>query len=541
MTTALAVFLVAFVVQYGALKVYTFFLYHRFFSPLRHLPGPTDNFPLLGQLKNLIQADTPIAKYHEWSNTWPHAPFIRYLAAGNQEVLLVNTPEAHKEVFQTYCYDFVKPEFLFRYIGEIAGRGLLFVEGEEHRRQRRVLSRIFSVPSLKRLTPSFQDKAAKLTTWFDRELDGTGKGTVEVTRLFDKMTIDSIGSAILGINLDNLKSQTDPDLNFLKFYHGIFNQKPFAQIVSFVNIQVPIRWLPLAANRDFKHANEQINMMLGRVVAQRAADIERARRENRSFESLHTTTHGGRDLLTMMIQERETIKGTADSLTDHEILQHLLLFMVAGHETTAGGLVWAAFSLATNARVQEKLRAEINGLLAKNPSPGYNEIDALPYLNNFAREVLRLYSPAITTFREAAKDLTICSVPIPKGTVLLASPCVSSQKHQTWGPDADHLRPERWGDELGGSAAADAYAYGAFMHGPRVCIGKQYAYIEFKIVVVELLRRFRLAPSAELDARLTGPAGERLLLPPIEHPCVAFKPRDGLRIDVQRVDGGYAG
>ena len=38
---------------------------------------------------------------------------------------------------------------------------------------------IFSVPSLKRLTPSFQDKAAKLTTWFDRELDGTGKGTVE--------------------------------------------------------------------------------------------------------------------------------------------------------------------------------------------------------------------------------------------------------------------------------------------------------------------------------------------------------------------------
>ena len=41
MTTALAVFLVAFVVQYGALKVYTFFLYHRFFSPLRHLPGPT--------------------------------------------------------------------------------------------------------------------------------------------------------------------------------------------------------------------------------------------------------------------------------------------------------------------------------------------------------------------------------------------------------------------------------------------------------------------------------------------------------------------
>ena len=71
----------------------------------------------------------------------------------------------------------------------------------------------------------------------------------------------------------------------------------------------------------------------------------------------------------------------------------LLNFVAAGYETTASSLTWAAYVLALNHPSQERLRVEIKALLEETPVPNYNEIDRLPYLNNFIREVLRLHSP----------------------------------------------------------------------------------------------------------------------------------------------------
>jgi hypothetical protein len=76
---------------------------------------------------------------------WPEAPFIRYLSIFNMEILVVNSIPAHREVLQTKCYSFVKPAFHERVVGEIAGKGILFTEGDEHKKQRRLLTRM---PSL---------------------------------------------------------------------------------------------------------------------------------------------------------------------------------------------------------------------------------------------------------------------------------------------------------------------------------------------------------------------------------------------------------
>lgn len=75
---------------------------------------------------------------------YPDVAFIRYLSLFNKEILMVNSPAAHKEVLQTQCYSFVKPQFYERVVGEIAGHGILFTEGEEHKKQRRLLIRMNS-------------------------------------------------------------------------------------------------------------------------------------------------------------------------------------------------------------------------------------------------------------------------------------------------------------------------------------------------------------------------------------------------------------
>jgi cytochrome P450 len=70
----------------------------------------------------------------------PDAPLIRYMHAGNSEWVLLNSVQACKEMLQSKCYQFEKPEFFRRVVGEIAGVGLVNIEGAEHKKQRRLLN-----------------------------------------------------------------------------------------------------------------------------------------------------------------------------------------------------------------------------------------------------------------------------------------------------------------------------------------------------------------------------------------------------------------
>lgn len=68
-----------------------------------------DNHWFFGQFINIAKADSPHACYVKWMKEHPEAPFIRYLTFANAEVLMVNSPNAFREVLQTQCYSFEKP------------------------------------------------------------------------------------------------------------------------------------------------------------------------------------------------------------------------------------------------------------------------------------------------------------------------------------------------------------------------------------------------------------------------------------------------
>lgn len=134
------VFLVLFFFQYLSINTYYTCIYPFFVSPLRCIPGPKDHHPLIGQTLNQFRANGPYELYLSWSRKWPDAPFIRYISFGNTETLLVNSLRAHQEVLSKKCYSFVKPPFFARIVGEVTGMGLVFAEGEDHKRQRKMLN-----------------------------------------------------------------------------------------------------------------------------------------------------------------------------------------------------------------------------------------------------------------------------------------------------------------------------------------------------------------------------------------------------------------
>ena len=105
---------------------------------------------------------------------------------------------------------------------------------------------------------------------------------------------------------------------------------------------------------------------------------------------------------------------------------------------------------------------------------------------------------------EAACDVEIAGVAVPKGTSFNLSPAMVNLKPEIWGPDASTFDPDRW-DRLKGDAG-NAYAFATFHNGPRVCIGKALAMMEIKMVLVELVTRFRLEATHEGEMSLETPS-----------------------------------
>jgi cytochrome P450 len=112
----------------------------------------------------------------------------------------------------------------------------------------------------------------------------------------------------------------------------------------------------------------------------------------------------------------------------------------------------------------------------------------------------------------------IAGIKIPKGTTLTLMPAAIQLNPRVWGDDADKFDPDRWDRKL-----IDPHAFAAFLHGPRQCIGRVFSMIEFKIIVIEIVSKFRF------EAVET----EKIVL---INPSPLLRPKGGLKVKVSRVD-----
>ncbi|KAI1091137.1 cytochrome P450 [Rostrohypoxylon terebratum] len=512
--------LALFFAQYFVVKFYRIFLYHRYFSPLRHLPGPTDNHFLFGQALNFLKAESPTALYVKWMREHPDVPFIRYLTWGNTEVLFPVSLNAHREILQFQCYSLQKPTWFLRVVREVAGHGLILMEGEEHKAHRKMLGGSFSLKNIRKLEPIFQEKARDLCRYFNqciRENDNQ-TGTIDCTTTFSKAILDIMGSAILGVKLDYVKpgeekAEKSNDLkkgcSFHEAYDIFFSPQGIGKFLLFANGYLPTRWLPFDANRKFLFAMGWLNDVLRNLIRERYRQVSTATAEGR-YESKDS-----RDLLTFVVEE-SLPGGIAEGIGEREFLGHLLEFMAAGHDTSANMLSWSLYILALNPDIQETLREELKGL---SDNPTYNDLERLPYLEAFSKEVLRLYSPSTTYHRETNTDIAVEGVHIPSGVLVDLAPSVTLMNPSIWGDDVDNFDPTRWqrltGDQL------SPYAFSPFSNGPRICIGRLFAMFEIKYILTEIVRNFRFV---SVDNGFT-----------IENPGFTLRPH-GLRVRFEELE-----
>jgi cytochrome P450 len=368
----------------------------------------------------------------------------------------------------------------------------------------------FSFRHVKDLYPIFWSKSQEMTKGISDAIKSSesGESVVEIQDWSSRATLDIIGVAGMGKYFDAL---TTPDNELNLTYRSIFASNRGAQIVQLLLGLLP-HWvainLPLKRNDEIGNAVNTIKKVAGDLIRDKREKLKKGEAK-------------GMDILSVAME--------SGGFSDDDLVNQLMTFLAAGHETTASAMSWAVYCLCKHpdvqTRLRDELRSELGSALKEGGQISSAEIDRLPYLNAVLQETMRIFPPVPLTLREAATDTTIQGAFIPAGTTIVICPWAVNTSTHLWGPDAHEFNPERWlhpGTSNTGGAESN-YAVTTFLHGPRSCIGKDFAKAEFACLVASLVGKFAMEFEDEgYELKIQG--------------GITAKPKGGLRIRVRDVD-----
>jgi len=221
----------------------------------------------------------------------------------------------------------------------------------------------------------------------------------------------------------------------------------------------------------------------------------------------------GQDLISLLLAARDPETGA--QLSRQEIRDQVLIFLLAGHETTSTALTFTIHLLGRHPDVQTAVHREIAEALGGR-APQADDIAKLTLTTMVLKEAMRLYPPAFALGRLAETEVTIAGNRIPAGSIVLLSSW-ATHRHPDFWPDPRRFDPRLV--EPAAEAARPRYAYFPFAGGLRGCIGGHFAMAEATVAIATLFVQFvvtsepgDIALSADITLRPAVPVRCRVSL-----------------------------
>ncbi|CAN6176342.1 unnamed protein product [Urochloa humidicola] len=353
------------------------------------------------------------------------------------------------------------------HVSRLVGKGLVFTDGDDWKRHRKVVHPAFSMDKLKMMTATMSNCARSMLSDWEAQLAAKG-GVVEVElgSRFEELTADVISHTAFGSSYVQGKQvfEAQRELQFLAFS-------------TLFDVQIPaFRYLPTKNNLRTRKLDKQMRSMLMEIIKSRLANKD--------------TAGYGNDLLGLMLEACAPVHGEAPLLTMDEIIDECKTFFFAGQDTTSHTLTWASFLLSTHPEWQDRLREEVRRECGDEVPTG-DMLNKLKLVNMFLLETLRLYGPVSLLQRKTSSDLDLGGIQVPEGAIVNMPIAMIHRDKEVWGEDACEFRPERFENGVT-RAAKHPNALLSFSSGPRSCIGQNFAMIEAKAVIAMILQKFAL-------------------------------------------------
>ncbi|EAQ84346.1 hypothetical protein CHGG_08360 [Chaetomium globosum CBS 148.51] len=458
-------------------------LYPNVFSPLRRIPGP--KAIISAAYRTLLVKEGPAGDlFLDLVKRYPDQDLV-VLDAFRRHILVAK-PRLLADLFSHKCYDFAKPRRIASFLRLIIGEGLITLEEDNHKFLRKNTLPAFHARHITDLYPMMWTKAGILTRKLRSEIandatsESKGSAVLELTGWASKVTLDIIGIAGMGREINAVEKSSDP---LQELYEELLEPDREKIVFSALNLAFGfslIRLLPWKMNKLFVYLTTSLDNICRDLIKEKRHAI--VQKDDDHF-----------DILSLLIK--------SNNFDDEVLKDQLLTFLAAGHETTASALTWSAYLLAKHPEIQKKLRDEVTEALGKDPVSGEPSADLIgllkqmPYLNGIMHETLRLYPTVPVTMREALCDTSIGEQFIPKGTEMVISIWQINRSPEIWGPDAGTFRPERWINADDGKTnrhggAKSNYDFLTFLQGPRSCIGQEFAKAEMRCLLAALVTTF---------------------------------------------------
>nr|AYV88890.1 cytochrome P450 oxidase CYP704A151 [Polygala tenuifolia] len=424
-------------------------------------------------LSRLYDYQTEIAKTN---------PTFRLLTPAQSEVYTVD-PRNIEHILKTQFDKYSKGKSNQDVLTDLFGHGIFIVDGEKWRQQRKLASYEFSTRVLRDFSCEvFRKNAAKLVRVITKLSDASM--AFDIQDILMRCALDSIFKVGFGVELNCLEGSAKLSSSFMKAFDDSNALTYWRYVDPFWKVK---RFLNIGCEATLKRNIKLIDEFLHGVIQERREQLEMKRDSNEK-----------EDILSRFLLES---KKDPEKMNDQYLRDITLNFLLAGKDTTANTLSWFFYLLCKNPLVQEKIAQEINDVTYSRESEVSMDefvvrvtdatLEQMHYLHAALSETLRLY-PAVPVNGRCTEsdDILPDGYRLKKGDGVYYMSYAMGRMTSIWGDDAEEFRPERWLKD-GMFQHESPFKFIAFHAGPRICLGKDFAYRQMKIIAMALLGFFR--------------------------------------------------
>jgi len=442
--------------------------------------SPPRSYPIIGSfLAVLANQDHRLLWLSDILQVSPSATFVLHRSVGTRQVLTAN-PAVVQHILKTNFHNYGKGDFFNGTLKDFLGHGIFNVDGESWKFQRQVASHEFNTKSLRKFVETVVD-----TEISDRLIpilsSAAATGSVlDFQDILQRFAFDNICKIAFGFDPAYLLP-SPPQTKFAQAFEEsvTISSERFSALI-------PLVWkikklLNIGSEKRLRIAVSEVNEFSRKIIREKKHEL----RQKASLDSV--------DLLSRFLSS-----GHSDEKFVTDIV---ISFILAGRDTTSSALTWYLWLLSKNPHVESEVLKEIK---EKSEAPVFDEVKDMKYTHASLCESMRLYPPVAADTKEAVNDDVLPDgTVVKKGMRVTYMPYAMGRLETLWGSDWAEFKPERWleKDEAENShwrfVGRDAYTYPVFQAGPRICLGKEMAFLQMKRVLAGVLRRFKVVPALE--------------------------------------------
>ncbi|KAI8058275.1 cytochrome P450 [Syncephalis plumigaleata] len=466
-------------------------------SPLAKIPGPwlflQRKFDLVVGIVSKDAAQRFLRQYHKYG------PISRLdsdsvVVADVEAIKLLFSPNRFRKADHYQTLEFYQDNIL-------STRDVEF-----HKKLIRVIGPTFSTASINNLEPIIYETGIKrLANRIERY--AASEDTFDILQYLSYMTLDIIGEIAFDTSFDMLLAKPGESLHPLIEW---LRKLPALGMLRFVLGPFCNRWL----FPSFFDSEKKLFEFAKNAVRKCKEKAESSGQDESRKSILYNL---------IMAEDPET----GERLPEDQIIAESIIQLVAGTETVALTITWTLHLLLQNPDTYQLLVEEVcNALPDRNADITHSQVKNLTYLNAVLHESMRILPVPASGYPKQMPPggATICGHHIPEKYVVYPITYVVHRMEHVFGPDVEEFRPNRWLDSSPEQLTLMHQMFFGFSLGSRACIGRTLAWVELRLVLAMLIRRFDFCVPKGAEVDMT-PIMQFTLRPRAEKFMVKATPR----------------